>query len=174
MMTASAPSGITPPVKIRTASPAPTLALERPSRRDLADHLQPRRQFGGIGRAHRIAVHRRHRLRRLRPPRRDVAREHAVIGGIERDHFFGQRVGAGEDRGKRIGNRHQGHGQEDAPFDASVENHHIPSAVSALATSSVDVTWMATRPRARAPSILAAESSKNRILDAGTPIALTT
>jgi hypothetical protein len=34
-----------------------------------------------------------------------------VIGGIERDHFFGQWFGACEDRGKGIGNRHQGHGQ---------------------------------------------------------------
>ena len=31
-------------------------------------------------------------------------------GGVERDHFLGQGVGAGEDRGKRIGDRHQGHG----------------------------------------------------------------
>ena len=87
------------------------LALERAAGRDLADHLQPRGEIGGIGRAHRIAVHRRHRLRRLRSPRRDVARQHAMIGSVERDHFLGQRIGAGKDRGKRIGNRHQGHGQ---------------------------------------------------------------
>ena len=71
------------------------LPLERAAGRDLADHLQPRREIGGIGRAHRIAVHRRHRLRRLRAPRRDVARQHAMIGGVERDHFLGQRFGAG-------------------------------------------------------------------------------
>ena len=41
--TASAPSGTTPPVKMRTASPALQRAVERPSGGDLADHLQARR-----------------------------------------------------------------------------------------------------------------------------------
>jgi hypothetical protein len=68
-------------------------------------------EIGGIGRAHGIAVHRRHRLRRLGPPCRDVARQHAMIGGVERDHFFGQGFSALKDRAERIGNRHQGHGQ---------------------------------------------------------------
>ena len=99
-------------MKILTASPAADLPLERPAGGDLADHLQPRREIGGVSRAHRVAVHRRHRLRRLGAPRRDVAREHAVMGSVERDHFFGQRVGAGKDRGKRVGNRHQGHGKK--------------------------------------------------------------
>ena len=109
MMTASAPSGITPPVKIRTASLAPTFLLERAAGCDLADHLQARRKCGGVGRAHRIAVHRRHRLWRLRSPRGDVPRQHAMKGGIQRDHFFRQWLGARKDRSKRIGNRHQGH-----------------------------------------------------------------
>ena len=86
------------------------LAVERPPGGDLTDHLQPRREIGGIRRAHRVAVHRRHRLRRLRSPRGDVAREDTMIRGIERDHFLGQWFGAGQDRGKRIGNGHQGHG----------------------------------------------------------------
>jgi hypothetical protein len=33
-----------------------------------------------------------------------------VEGGIECDHFFRQRVRACKDCGKRVGNRHQGHG----------------------------------------------------------------
>ena len=40
-----------------------------------------------------------------------VARQHTMICGIERDHFLGQRFGAGKDRSKRIGDGHQGHGQ---------------------------------------------------------------
>jgi hypothetical protein len=32
-------------------------------------------------------------------------------GIVERDHFFGQGDRAGKDRSKRIGDRHQGHGQ---------------------------------------------------------------
>ena len=50
---------------------------------------------GGISRTHRIAIHRRHRQRRLRPPRGDVAREDAMMGGIKGHHFFGQRFSAG-------------------------------------------------------------------------------
>jgi hypothetical protein len=38
-------------------------------------------------------------------------REDAMKGIVERDHFFGQRFSAGKDRSKRIGDRHQGHGQ---------------------------------------------------------------
>jgi hypothetical protein len=34
-----------------------------------------------------------------------------VPGIVERDHFLGQRGGTGKNRGKRIGDRHQGHGQ---------------------------------------------------------------
>ena len=86
-------------------------SFERTARRDLADHLQPRGGIGRIGRADRIAVHRRHRLRRLGAQGRDVARQHPVIGGIERDHFFRQRLGACENRPQRVGNRHQGHGK---------------------------------------------------------------
>ena len=80
--------------------------FERAAGRDLADHLEPRRDVGGIGRSHRIAVHRRHRLRRLGAQRRDVARQHAMMRRVERDHFLGQRVGALQDRGQRVGNRH--------------------------------------------------------------------
>ena len=87
------------------------LALERAAGRNLADHLQPRGEVGGIRRAHRIAVHRRHRLRRLRPPCRNVMCQRTMIGGIERHHLLWQRFGAGKDRSKRIGDRHQGHGQ---------------------------------------------------------------
>ena len=91
---------------------------ERPAGRDFADHLQSRGEVGGVGCAHRIAVHRRHRLRRLRPPRSDVAREDAVIGGVKRDRLFGHGLRARKDRGKRIGNRHQGHWQKLLTRDA--------------------------------------------------------
>ncbi len=73
--------------------------VERAAGRDLADHLEPRPGGRCIGGAHRIAVHRRHRLRRLGAQRRDVARQHAVIGRVQRDHFLGQRLGARENRG---------------------------------------------------------------------------
>jgi hypothetical protein len=33
------------------------------------------------------------------------------MGGIERDHLLGQRLGAGENRGECVGNRHQCHGE---------------------------------------------------------------
>jgi len=74
-------------------------AVERTSGRDLADHLELHRNIGGVGCAHRIAVHRRHRLRRLGALRGDVARQRAVKGGIERDGFLAQRLAAREDRG---------------------------------------------------------------------------
>ena len=95
-------------------------SVERPAGRDLADHLEPRRDMVGVGRAHRIAVHRRHRLRRLGPQRRDVARQHAVMGGVQRDHLLGQRLGAGEDGGKGIGNRHQRHGEAPGLLSAAL------------------------------------------------------
>ena len=82
------------------------LPLERAAGGDLADHLEPCGEIGGVSRAHGIAVHRRHGLRRLGTPRGEIARQHPMPGGIERDHFFGQRVCAGKDRGNRIGNRH--------------------------------------------------------------------
>ena len=90
------------------------LARERAAGRDLADHLQPRGEIGGIRCAHRITVHRRHRLRRLRAPCGDVARQHAMKGGVERGHFLRQRLCACEDRGKGVGNRHQGHSESPA------------------------------------------------------------
>ena len=33
------------------------------------------------------------------------------MGGIQRDHFLRQRLGAGENGGKGVGNRHQRHGK---------------------------------------------------------------
>jgi hypothetical protein len=86
-------------------------AVERAAGGDLADHLQARTRRSRIDRSHRIAIHRRHRLRRLGAQRRDVARQHPVPGGIERDQFFGQWLGARENRFERIGNRHQCHGE---------------------------------------------------------------
>ena len=82
------------------------LPLERAAGGDLADHLEPCGEIGGVGRAHGIAVHRRHRLRRLGTPRGEIARQHPMPGRIERDHFLGQGLCAGKDRGSRIGNRH--------------------------------------------------------------------
>ena len=46
----------------------------------------------------------------------DVVRQHAMISGIERGHFLRQWVGARENRGKRVGNRHQGHGRNSLKF----------------------------------------------------------
>ena len=82
------------------------LPLERAAGGDLADYLQPRGKLGSVSRTHGIAVHRRHGLRRLRAPRCEIARQHAMPGGVERHHFFGQGVCAGKDRSKRVGNRH--------------------------------------------------------------------
>ena len=86
-------------------------SVERAAGRDLADHLEPRRDVVGIGRAYRIAIHRRHRLRRLGPQRCDVARQHPVMRGIQPDHFLRQRLGAGQNGSKGIGNGHQRHGE---------------------------------------------------------------
>ncbi len=83
--------------------------VERPAGRDLANHRKTRPGEGRIRRAHRIAVHRRHRLRRLGTQCRDIARQHPVIGRIQRDHFFRQRLSSCKDGGKRISNRHQRH-----------------------------------------------------------------
>ena len=85
-------------------------SCKRPARRDLADQGERGIDLRRIDRAHRIAVHCRHRLRRLRAPRRDIAREHAVEGCVERDHLFRQRLCARQHRSERVGNRHQGHG----------------------------------------------------------------
>ena len=73
--------------------------VEWPSGRDLADHLESAPACGGVGRPHRVTVHRRHRLRRLGAQRREVARQHTAMAGIERDHFLGQRLGARENSG---------------------------------------------------------------------------
>jgi len=85
---------------------------ERPARRDLADHGELCVDLGRISRAHGVTVHRRHRLRRLGTPRRDVAREHVVVGFVEWNHLFRQRLHAGQHRGERVRNRHQGHGED--------------------------------------------------------------
>ncbi len=156
------------------------LLLERAAGRDLADHLQPRGELGGIGRAHRIAVHRRHRLRRLGAQRRDVAREHAMIGGIQRDHFLGQGLGAREDRAERIGNRHQGHGQF-TPTSRIPENRSYCSDTAVSSERCQRLCHIVMRRHmnrsqaagSRAFDIVG-ESSKNTMRAAGTPIAFTT
>ena len=79
-----------------------------------------------IGGSRCIAVHCGHRLGRLGPQCNEIAREHPVICRVQRDHFFGQRLGAGEDSGLSIGNRNQCHvensllGQYDNRVAASV------------------------------------------------------
>ena len=83
--------------------------LEWPAGGDLADDREPGPRLRGVGSAHGIAVHRRHRLRRLGASRRDIARKDAMERLIQRDHFLRERPGAGEDRGEGVGNRHQGH-----------------------------------------------------------------
>ena len=62
--------------------------VERPAGRDLANHFELRRRARGIGGAHRIAVHRRHRLRRLGAQGGEVARQHPVVRRVKRDHFL--------------------------------------------------------------------------------------
>ena len=69
---------------------------ERPSRGDLADHMQPRRNRRDIGGAHRIAVHRRHRDRWLGAARGKVACQHPAMGVVKTDHFFRQRFDSGK------------------------------------------------------------------------------
>ncbi len=60
MTTVSAPVGMTPPVKMRTHSPAPIAPGQRLAGKRLADALEDgfrvRRQ---VGESHRVAVHRR-------------------------------------------------------------------------------------------------------------------
>ena len=75
------------------------------------DDVEPRARFGGVLRAHGIAVHCRHRLGWLSAERPHIACQNAVVGGIECDHLLGQRLAPCENGGNRIGNRHQGHGK---------------------------------------------------------------
>ena len=169
MMTASAPSGITPPVKIRTASPAPTaLSNGRPAATSPIT-LSRAATCRGVGRAHRIAVHRRHRLRRLGAQRRDVARQHAVMGGIERDHFLGQRLGARENGGKCVGNRHQR--QDKTPKAETPKSQARQRLGHVVRRRHVN---RGQAPAPARPSMFSARSSKNTMRAAGTPIAFTT
>jgi hypothetical protein len=90
---------------------APDGVVERPSGRDLADHLEARRRVGDVGRAHGVAVHGRHVGGRLGALRREVGGEHAMMG-VDQARVLGrQRGGAGEHLGERIGDRQQCHGQ---------------------------------------------------------------
>ncbi len=88
--TASAPSGTTPPVKIRTAWPATT----RPSKGCPAGASPITASSAArvcIGDAHGIAVHRRHRRRRMIERGHRIARKDAARGLGERDGLGGQR-----------------------------------------------------------------------------------
>ena len=104
--TASAPGGTTPPVKILHRLAGADRAAKRPSGRDFADHLELRAEHS-VSRTHGVTVHRRHRVRRLRQPRCDVARQHASAGLIQRHLFFGQSCGAVEHGAPGIAHRHQ-------------------------------------------------------------------
>ncbi len=168
MTTASAPCGMTPPGKNPHRLAGADVAFERPAGGDLADYREPRAGMRGVDRAHRIAVHRRHRLRRLGAQGRDVAREHAVVGRIECGRFLRQRLGARKNRRQCLVNRHQRQGGTPKPRLLN------PSAAIARAMSSDDLTPMAIKPLSCAPSIFSARSSKNTIREAGTPIAFTT
>ena len=106
MTTVSAPSGMTPPVKMRAASPAPTRPVERMAGRDLADHLERRRRAGDVGGAHRIAVHGGDGGRRLGAQRGEIVGEHAAMRVVERHAFARQRRGVGQHARQRFGDRH--------------------------------------------------------------------
>ncbi len=105
----SAPGGITPPVKIRAASPGPTVPSNGCPARDDADELQLRRcvRRSHVDRTDRIAVHRRNIRRWLGPPRGKVGGEHAAVGVAERRRLGGQGRHAVEDQPQRFRNRHQ-------------------------------------------------------------------
>ena len=107
MTIVSAPGGTTPPVKMRAASPSPTLAAERMAGRDFADHLERRRHCRDARRAHRVAVHRREILRRLRAQRRDVGGEHAAMRVGQRGLFGGQGPGIRQHASQCVGDRQQ-------------------------------------------------------------------
>jgi hypothetical protein len=70
-------------------------ARERPSGRDLADDGEPGRGLRDVFGPRRVAVHRRHRRRRLCPARRKVGREHAPECVGERHGDDGQGRGSG-------------------------------------------------------------------------------
>ena len=112
---ASAPAGTGPPVKMRTVSPGPTVAAERPAGRRFADHAQARAGGLRIGRPHGVAVHRGDRQRRLGQARRDVLRQHAPGGGGERHDLGGQRREPADDPRPGFGHRDHGEPRDQSP-----------------------------------------------------------
>ena len=89
MTTASAPSGTTPPVKMRTAWPGADRPGKRASRGRFADDGKLRSGMR-IAYAHRIAVHRRHGRRRLIQFGDRVLSQDATRG-IGDGHGFGRK-----------------------------------------------------------------------------------
>ena len=80
----SAPSGTGAPVKMRTASPRPTLPLKPAPGGGLPDQLERGRQRREVFGADRIAVHGRGIERRLGERCGEVLRQHAAARAIER------------------------------------------------------------------------------------------
>ena len=109
MTTASAPFGTLAPVKMRAASPAPTVpangppALDSPMTRNVDRHL------ADIGRAHRIAVHGGSVERRLRQLRGDVLGQHALGRAEQVDALGAERRRAVEHAPQRLVDGEQRH-----------------------------------------------------------------
>ena len=80
MAMVSAPSGTGAPVKMRTASPAPTLPGYSFPAAAMPVTVSRAGTWRDIGGAHRIAVHRRSRERRLRPKRLQRPGKHPARG----------------------------------------------------------------------------------------------
>ena len=112
MAMVSAPSGTGAPVKMRTASPAPTVPANGLPAAAAPDHAQPRRHRCDIGRAHRVAVHGRGGEGRLRAQREQRFGKHAAGRLGERQRFRCRRARHRRAAaGQGLVDRQQRHGQ---------------------------------------------------------------
>ncbi len=84
-------------------------AVERMACRDFADQRQRHRRLRDIFGAHRVAVHRRDRVRRLRAQGGHVGGQHTAARFVQGDILRRQRRRIGQHAGESFGNRHQGH-----------------------------------------------------------------
>ena len=116
----SAPSGSGAPVKMRTASPAPTepsklrLKGEAAAGRRLALQPQPRRGHRDVGRAHGVAVHCRSGEGRLGAQGEERLGEDAVRRLADRHGFGRSGLDAGQQALQCRVDGQQGHGQAPA------------------------------------------------------------
>ena len=102
--------GITPPVKMRAASPGSDRCGKRPAGRHFADDMKARRRLRDVGGAHRIAVHRRDIRRRLGAQRLEIEASTRPSASSSGTSSGGSGVGLCKHALQRLGDREQRHG----------------------------------------------------------------